>query len=239
METYRAIGRSASTAVDITGVYLGTIKRVDVALKQVWVEIPRLNAGYQYGPVTVATTPFPMVGDRVTCSFLEGRTSTLLVLGVVLTPDSPQYVPPIVCTSTTRPSPVPVGTIIFETDSLNVYVWTGSAWGPLGTGGEGFHSGGSISGTYNIDLSLGSFHVVDVVDEVEITIENSVPAGTVGRFSIQVFMGSTFYPILWPESFQWAFDLGPIAPEANESMTFHGYTWDGGENWFIRLPDFV
>jgi microcystin-dependent protein len=39
----------------------------------------------------------------------------------------------IVCTSVTRPAAPTVGTFIFETDTLNLYVWDGAAWSPVST----------------------------------------------------------------------------------------------------------
>jgi len=39
----------------------------------------------------------------------------------------------IVCTSLTRPAAPTVGTFIFETDTLNLYVWDGAAWSPVST----------------------------------------------------------------------------------------------------------
>jgi hypothetical protein len=75
------------------------------------------------------------------------------------------------CTSTTRPSGVPNDFIIRESDTGNVYIWTGSAWAQIsgavasgGSGSGGTSAIGTVSATYAAtaaqSISAGSDIVV-------------------------------------------------------------------------------
>lgn len=239
MSDYLARGKTASTAVNTQGVFTGTVTRVNPDLQQVWVEVARLTPGFQYGPLMVAGSSLPQVGDRVAVQFLENRTNDMLVLGVVRTPLSNDYVPPLICTSATRPVGVRAGSIIFETDTLATYVWTGSGWNPVGTGeSDVVYSGGEVDGIYTLDLTFGRFHTFTAVGPVEVEISGAPSLGQLGRFTVEVTMGDEFYPITWPTSFEWSFGYGPLAPDVNRVMTISGYTLTGGATWYVRLPDF-
>lgn len=80
--------KTKSVSFQPGGVYYGTVKRVDEESKRVWVEIPRLVAGFQFGPVSVVGPVLPDVGDRVACIFAENRTEALVVIGPFLNRDS-------------------------------------------------------------------------------------------------------------------------------------------------------
>jgi hypothetical protein len=241
MSSYLNQSRTTSTAVNLSGVWAGNVTRIDTELNRVWVEIPRLTPGYQYGPLPFAGLQLPSLGDRVLCEFLEGKTSDLVVVAVVKTPSSPRYTTPITCTSDTRPTNAATGTIIFEEDTFDTYVWTGSTWSVLQGGGavESFYDGGIVSGSYDVDLSVAGFHAIEIAGETSIDVTNVAAAGSLARFSLQVTMGESFYPVLWPESFQWAFDIGPLAPDVEKILTFRAYSIDGGTNWRISIPDFA
>jgi hypothetical protein len=241
MSTYLAQDRTASTAVNPTGVFAGNVTRVDRASYRIWVEISRLTPGYQYGPLSFSGTEFPRVGDRVTCEFVEGRTSEIIVTGIVKTPNSPDLITPIAVTSTSRPVNPPAGTIIFETDTLQTYIWTGSSWSSIEGGGIGevLYEAGPVDGSYSIDLALGNFHTFTVEGEVSITVSNVGPTGTLTRLSMEATMGDEFSPINWPESFLWPYGLDPLAPEPNQVLALRAYTLDGGDVWRVALPDFL
>lgn len=54
------------------GVHQGVITRVDGG--DVYLEIPRLSPGLEYGPVLACEVPTPWAaGQQVLCAFLEGR----------------------------------------------------------------------------------------------------------------------------------------------------------------------
>ena len=129
MSNYYAQQRSAKTGQSPTGVYFGKVTRVDSDLNRVWVEISRLARGFQFGPLAVIASTLPVVGDRVACQFMEEKSNDLIVLGVVKSTTSLDYVIPVVCTSSFRPENPPAGTLIFETNTFNVLVWNGSSWG--------------------------------------------------------------------------------------------------------------
>lgn len=241
MSTYLAQNKTASIAVNPTGVFAGNVTRVDRGSYRVWVEISRLTPGFQFGPLSFSGTEFPRVGDRVTCEFVEGRTSEIIVTGTVKTPSSPDLITPIACTSTSRPANPPAGTIIFETNTLDVYIWTGSSWSSVEGGGMGevLYQAGPVEGSHTIDLTLGNFHTFTVEDEVSITVSNANALGALTRLSMEVTMGDEFHSINWPESFLWAFELGPLAPEPNLVLTLRAYTLDGGDVWRVAIPDFA
>ena len=120
--------KTASVAFQPNGIYTGLVTRVDVANQRVWVMIPRVANGFQFGPLTVLSTDLPAVNDRVGCLFVENRTDDVVVLGSIKSSTSPVFATPITCTSLTRPSDRPVGTIIYETDTSKTVIWNGSEW---------------------------------------------------------------------------------------------------------------
>ena len=76
--------RRADTVEANAGAYLGTITRVTGATA--YVELPRLAAGFEYGPAgypseyaQAGETPLE-VGDRVAVAFLEGGRDDVVVL---------------------------------------------------------------------------------------------------------------------------------------------------------------
>lgn len=239
MSTFYTRTRTASAPVQPQGVYTGVVTRVDDVLQQVWVEVARLTPGFQFGPLGVVGGILPVVGDRVAVQFVENRTSDMLVIGVVRTPVSADFVTPVLCTSTTRPADPRVGTIIFEADTLNLWVWTGTSWVPSRGGGEVVVAAGEVNGSYTLDLSTGNFFVMTVTEAVTLTVANVPPTGQLGRFTVQMTMGDEFFDVTWPTSFRWAFDVGPLAPDVNSMMTISGYTVTGGDEWLLRIPDFL
>jgi hypothetical protein len=108
---------------------------VDVANQRVWVMIPRVANGFQFGPLTVLSSDLPAVNDRVGCMFVENRADDVVVLGSIKSSTSSIYRTPIIVSSTTRPADPLVGSIIYETDTQDSFVWSGSAWVAFGTDG--------------------------------------------------------------------------------------------------------
>lgn len=125
---YTSPDKTASVAFRPNGVYAGIVTRVDTGLQRVWVMIPRIANGFQFGPLSVATTILPIVGDRVACMFVEDRQDDLVILGSLKNSNSPVYTASVTCTSTTRPTDPPVGTQIYETDTTKTLIWNGSSW---------------------------------------------------------------------------------------------------------------
>ena len=76
---YTSPDKTASIAFRPNGVYTGLVTRVDTNLKRVWVMIPRVSNGFQFGPLSVATTILPTVGDRVACMFVENRSDDVII----------------------------------------------------------------------------------------------------------------------------------------------------------------
>jgi hypothetical protein len=98
---------------------------------------------------------------------------------------------------------------------------------------------GGVSGTFALDLAVGNFFVLSVTGDLTLTLTNAPPVGQLGRFTVEMSMGSEFFDVTWPTSFRWAFDLGPLAPEVNSVLTVSGYTVTGGSEWLLRIPDFL
>jgi hypothetical protein len=89
--------------------------------------------------------------------FFENRADSLVVLGVVRDSNSLVFAPPVVCTSTTRPGlgDVPAGTTIFESDTLLTYVWTGTGWGGISSGGS-FSAAGTYINNFGVGVGAAS-----------------------------------------------------------------------------------
>jgi hypothetical protein len=143
---------SASVSFRPNGIYYGIVTNVDEEISRVWVLVPRISVEVEYGPLAVSSLVLPREGERVACVFVENRADSLVVLGVVRNATSFTFAPPVVCTSTTRPDfgDVPAGTTIFETDTFLTYVWTGTGWGGISSGGSF-----SAAGTYVNDFGVG------------------------------------------------------------------------------------
>jgi microcystin-dependent protein len=125
---YTSPNKTASVAFRPNGIYTGLVTRVDVANQRVWVMIPRVANGFQFGPLTVLSSDLPAVNDRVGCMFVENRADDVVVLGSIKSSTSPVFATPVTCSSTTRPTDRPVGTIIYETDTTKTLIWNGSQW---------------------------------------------------------------------------------------------------------------
>lgn len=66
------------------GVYVGTVTRVDAA-GGVYVDVPRLTAGLEYGPCVALAAGGPYTpGARVLVAALEGRRDDVAVLGATV-----------------------------------------------------------------------------------------------------------------------------------------------------------
>ena len=128
MPNFRQPDKSVSRAFVQNGIYVGNVTRIDEASQQIYVEIPRYVAGFEFGPLNVACSDLPAVGDSVACLFLENKQEDVMILGVVKNADSDVTVTPIVATSTTHPDSPKVGTILYETDTEDIYVWNGTEW---------------------------------------------------------------------------------------------------------------
>lgn len=128
MSTFRQPDKSVSRSFEQNGVYIGNVTRTDEASQQVYVEIPRYVAGFEFGPLNVASTDLPVVGDSVACLFLENKQNDIMILGVIKSAATDVNVTPVVATSSTRPDAPRTGTILYETDTEDLYVWTDSAW---------------------------------------------------------------------------------------------------------------
>ena len=134
---YTSPDKTASVAFRPNGIYTGLVTRVDVATQRVWVMIPRVANGFQFGPLTVLSTDLPAVNDRVGCMFVENRADDVVVLGSIKSSTSSVYSTPIVATSSTHPASPSAGTIVYESDTEDAYVWNGSSWIPFGSGATG------------------------------------------------------------------------------------------------------
>jgi hypothetical protein len=135
MPNFRQPDKSVSRAFVQNGVYVGNVTRTDEASQQIYVEIPRYVVGFEFGPLNVACSDLPVVGDSVACLFLENKQEDVMILGVIKNADSDVTVTPVVTTSVTRPASPKVGAIIYETDTEDSFVWSGSAWVAFGTDG--------------------------------------------------------------------------------------------------------
>lgn len=67
-----------------SGLYTGTVRRVDTTPTRVWVDVPLIASSHTFGPLESLVVPG--VGDRVVVSYVNGGTAhhdTLIVLGVI------------------------------------------------------------------------------------------------------------------------------------------------------------
>jgi hypothetical protein len=128
MPNFRQPDKSVSRSFVSNGVYIGVVTRVDDVAQQVYVEIPRFVAGFEFGPLNVACSDLPVVGEKVACSFLENSQNDIMVIGVIKDSDSDVLVTPVVVTSATRPVSPRVGAIVYESDTEDAFVWSGTSW---------------------------------------------------------------------------------------------------------------
>jgi hypothetical protein len=120
--------KTASRRFEPGGVYMGTVTRVDESINRVWVTIPRFITGAEFGPLAVVGPELPVVNDRVACLFVEKRTDNIVVIGVIKNQSTLPTSFVMVATSSTRPVSPRVGTIVYETDTEDIYVWSGTEW---------------------------------------------------------------------------------------------------------------
>ena len=123
--------KTAKTRFTPNGVYFGIVKRRDPETFKVWVEIPRVFPGADYGPLMVTSTKLPQVGDTVGCLFVENRVDDIVVIGTVVQDAEPSDLPVLLLNglSSEKPSPPDVeGVIFYETDTNAYKTWNGSAW---------------------------------------------------------------------------------------------------------------
>jgi len=107
------------------------------------------------------------------------------------------------CTSSTRPSGVPNDFIIRESDTGNLYIWTGSTWqqisGAVSGGGGGTSAIGTVSATFSATAAQSIPNSTDTVlaFAVQLVADNAVTRSTSGA-------GHKFTPPqtrLWTVSF--------------------------------------
>lgn len=79
--------KAYSNIFEPNGIYFGVVKRIDETTNKVWVEIPRITPGFQYGPLSVVGESLPPVGTNVACIFAEGDTEIIVVIGQFLALD--------------------------------------------------------------------------------------------------------------------------------------------------------
>lgn len=120
--------KTASQKFTPGGIYFGKVTRVDSGLNRVWVRIPRFINNFEFGPLAVVGPELPVVDDRVACLFVENRSDDIVVIGVVKNQSMLPTAPVLVATSSTHPDSPKVGTILYETDTEDIFVWNGSEW---------------------------------------------------------------------------------------------------------------
>jgi len=86
---FTARAKAGSNPFNPQGVHVGIVRRRDIASQTVWVELPRVAEGFEFGPVRVSSTVLPLVGQSVSCVFVEDVTDDIIVLGAVREPSSP------------------------------------------------------------------------------------------------------------------------------------------------------
>ena len=180
---------SASVSFRPNGIYYGIVTNVDEEISRVWVIVPRISVEVEYGPLAVSSLVLPREGERVACVFVENRADSLVVLGVVRNNTSFTFAPPVVCTSTTRPDAgdIPAGTTIFETDTLLTYVWTGTEFDGVKSGGD-FSAAGTFINSFGVGVGVVSPRMPFYVSR------SHLPISLAGATSGQAVFGSASGP---------------------------------------------
>jgi hypothetical protein len=185
--------KASSVPFEPNGVYYGIVKRTDPATKRIWIEVPRLTPGFDYGPVSVVGETLPKPGDRVAAMFVENRTDTMVVLGEFASSTTPTYRLPTSTPANARPTNPDVGQIVTDADTGVVFYWNGSAWQAvvglppggavnsiiLKTGAADYVSAWrSLAGTANqIDFTFGP-SAVTLALAPNVTITGTMTAGS-------------------------------------------------------------
>jgi len=81
MYNYTSPQKTASRALDISGIYLGTVTRSDS--EGVFVSVEQVSPGLSFGPCLV-TEYIIDAGDQVVCAFLNNAFDELVVLGRIV-----------------------------------------------------------------------------------------------------------------------------------------------------------
>lgn len=131
---YSTREKTVKTRFIPNGVYIGVVKRVDPVLFKVWVEIPRIAPGADYGPLMVASDSLPAVRDQVACMFLENRADDIIVLGVIRSEPGGSNGSQLIYSGLSGDKPLTgalEGTVYYETDNDVYMTWNGLTWSPM------------------------------------------------------------------------------------------------------------
>lgn len=116
--------RTTSQTFTPNGIYLGIVKRVDSATLRVWVELPRIAEGAEFGPLNTIMGVSPSVGDTVACMFMENNADDLIVLGVV----NDRWNVSRTTTSDTAPGDPRSGDMWFDSGTSTFYIFSDGSW---------------------------------------------------------------------------------------------------------------
>jgi hypothetical protein len=108
-------------------IFIGTVTRSDTSLWRVWIKIPRFFEDDEFGPIFVSSPALPEVGMKVACTFMEGKSETLVVLGP-LSSSSSRYVSIKKIATGDFPSNPVVTPVVMDDTTGALYRWTGTDW---------------------------------------------------------------------------------------------------------------
>jgi len=190
--------KTASRPFSAGGVYFGTVTRVEDSLKRVYVKIPRFVTNAEFGPLAVVGPELPVVGDRVACLFMENRTDDIVVIGVIKNQSMLPTSFVTVATSTTRPASPKVGTIVYESDTEDAFVWNGTSWVGFGGVGPTGPTGPTGSGRLTVNAQTGTTYTLVLSDEqklIEASNASAIALTVPPNSSVAFAVGSQIHVI--------------------------------------------
>lgn len=119
--------KGSSTPFNPNNILIGTVTRSDTALWRVWITIPRYFGEDEFGPLFTSAATLPEVGMKVACTFMEGKTENLVVLGP-LSSSTTKYLSIRQIDPGDYPVNPDVTPIVMEGTTGSLYHWNGSDW---------------------------------------------------------------------------------------------------------------
>lgn len=122
------LGKSVNQPLRASGIYTGTVKRVDYDMKKVWCSIGRLTGGKTIGPMSVVGA-LPYIDQKVACVFTDS--DDIVVIGDIQQVASDGKLHPGVHVQPLPPELYQAGQSWLDTSSGGVYASVRSAGGIL------------------------------------------------------------------------------------------------------------
>lgn len=159
-------------------------------------------------------------------------------------------------TTTSGVTPTDVGKVAFQQDNSSFWILrdaTGPIWDPINnsTTSDGQLAQGielkdysetvsfpaiTASGTVILDLEEGNVFLLNLTEDVTVSIDNPPASGTAGFFTTIVTEDATGgWYITWPSSIDSGDMSLDLATTAGSKTIYTALTTDGGQSWYLMM----